>query len=172
MFSDTTTRDVPITAKLLSADTPSERLTASTTENLIAAKGDAAIEEKPNIGYTALAAKVYETFKVSPETTGRSPTVKLPTENKVPAVPLFALSVVRNAPATVVEELTVNTSADDVLITDGSAVVAVPKETAGRVVCEYAIFSAQPECNTIVSSAEYTLLAPGPVTRPINQDAV
>jgi hypothetical protein len=78
---------------------------------------------------------VYVTFNVSPETTERSPgEVKSEAENNVPAVPLFALPLVRNAPPTVEVALIENAAGDAELVaTDGLAVVAVTKVQATRV---------------------------------------
>lgn len=76
---------------------------------------------------------MYTTFRVSPATTARSPgDWKSASENKTPDVPLD--TVHRNAPATVPPELEmVNDEGDAVLlITDGLAVVAVPKVIALR----------------------------------------
>ena len=78
---------------------------------------------------------MYVTFKVSPDTTARSPTVKLPAENKVPEVPFLVLSVVTNAPAIVPEAFMVKTTGDETM-TEGSAVVAVPNAIVGRLACE------------------------------------
>ena len=78
---------------------------------------------------------MYVTFSVSPETTARSPgDWKSDAENKIPVVPLFVLLLIRNAPPTVCVALMVNAAGDaELLMTEGSAVVAVPKVAVGRV---------------------------------------
>lgn len=78
---------------------------------------------------------MYVTFNVSPDTTDLSPgEVKSEAENKVPAVPLFALPLVRKAPPTVEVPLIVNAEGEAVLVaTEGLAVVAVTKVAATRV---------------------------------------
>ena len=75
------------------------------------------------------------TFKVSPDTTERSPgDWKSEAENKIPVVPDLVLLLIKNAPPTVEVALIVNEAGEaELLITDGSAVVAVPKVAAGRV---------------------------------------
>ena len=65
----------------------------------------------------------------SPLTTERSPgDWKSAAENKVPVVPPLVLSEVKNAPPTTVVPLMLNTATEaELLITEGSAVVAAPK---------------------------------------------
>ena len=46
------------------------------------------------------------TFRTSPETTVRLPPVKLPAENKIPAVPVLTVAI--NAPATVFDAVIEN----------------------------------------------------------------
>ena len=71
----------------------------------------------------------------SPDTTARSPgEEKSDAENRIPVVPLLVLLEVKNAPPMVVEALMLKAAGDAVfVITDGSAVVAVPNVQAGRV---------------------------------------
>ena len=78
---------------------------------------------------------MYVTLSVSPDTTDRSPgEVKSEAENKVPAVPLLALPLVRNAPPTVEVALMVKEEGEAVLVaTEGLAVVAVTNVQATRV---------------------------------------
>jgi hypothetical protein len=78
---------------------------------------------------------VYVTFSVSPEVTALSPgEEKSAAENRVPAVPLFALPLVRKAPPTVDVALMENEAGDAELVaTEGFAVVAVANVTATRV---------------------------------------
>jgi len=78
---------------------------------------------------------VYVTVSVSPDTTTRSPgEPKSAAENNVPAVPLLALPLVKNAPPIVVEPLILNTAGEAVLVTtDGFAVVAAAKVATTRV---------------------------------------
>ena len=68
-------------------------------------------------------------------TTDRSPgEVKSEAENNVPAVPLFALPLVRNAPPTVEVALILKAAGDAELVaTEGLAVVAVTNVHATRV---------------------------------------
>ena len=74
-------------------------------------------------------------MSVSPDTTDLSPgEVKSDAENKVPAVPLLALPLVRKAPPTVEVALMENDAGEAELVaTEGLAVVAVAKVTATRV---------------------------------------
>ena len=78
---------------------------------------------------------MYVTLSVSPDTTDLSPGgVKSEAENKVPAVPLLALPLVRNAPPTVEVALMVKEAGEAVLVaTEGLAVVAVTNVQATRV---------------------------------------
>ena len=78
---------------------------------------------------------MYVTLSVSPDTTDRSPgEVKSEAENNVPAVPLLALPLVRNAPPTVEVALMVKEEGEAVLVaTEGLAVVAVTNVQATRV---------------------------------------
>ena len=77
----------------------------------------------------------YDTFKISPDTTERSPGLpKSAAENSVPVVPPLVLLLVKNAPATVVVPLILNDAGEPLFVmTEGSAVVAAPNEQAGRV---------------------------------------
>jgi hypothetical protein len=71
--------------------------------------------------------------------------VKSEAENRVPAVPLLALPLVRNAPPTVEVALMLNDAGEaEFVATDGFAVVAVTKVTATRVALLYPTFSVQP----------------------------
>jgi hypothetical protein len=71
--------------------------------------------------------------------------VKSEAENNVPAVPLLALPLVRNAPPTVEVALMLNDAGEaEFVATDGFAVVAVTKVTATRVALLYPTFSVQP----------------------------
>jgi hypothetical protein len=85
--------------------------------------------------YAASKLNVYVTVTVSPETTLRSPgEANAEAENKTPEVPPLVLSEVKNAPPTVTVALMLNVAGEpEFVITDGSAVVAVPNEQAGRV---------------------------------------
>ena len=65
------------------------------------------------------------TAKESPVVTDLSPPVKSPSANKTPDVPLEAL--VTNAPAIVAEPVMVKDVAPVPTVTDGVAVVGVPK---------------------------------------------
>jgi hypothetical protein len=95
--------------------------------------------------------------------------VKSEAENKVPAVPLFALPLVRKPPPTVEVALIVNAEGEAELVaTEGLAVVAVTKVTATRVALLYPTFSVQPACEDIVSPAAGLLLAAAPYS-PIYQ---
>ena len=78
---------------------------------------------------------MYVTLSVSPDVTDRSPgEVKSEAENKVPAVPLLALPLVKNAPPTVEVALMVKEEGEAVLVaTEGLAVVAVTNVQATRV---------------------------------------
>jgi hypothetical protein len=78
---------------------------------------------------------VYVTLRVSPEATTRSPgDAKSEAENKVPVVPLLVLLLIKNAPPTVAVALMVKAAGEaEFVVTDGSAVVAVPNVQAGRV---------------------------------------
>jgi hypothetical protein len=78
---------------------------------------------------------VYVTFKVSPDTTERSPgDVKSDAEYNVPVVPLLVLLLVRKAPPIVAVALMLNTAGEaEFVATEGFAVVGVAKEHAGRV---------------------------------------
>jgi len=76
---------------------------------------------------------VYTTFRVSPETTTRSPgDWKSEAENKIPEVPEAAVAM--NAPATVPPELEMENEDGEAEMdtTDGSAVLGVPNVMAGR----------------------------------------
>jgi hypothetical protein len=76
---------------------------------------------------------VYVTFKVSPDTTVRSPgDWKSASENKMPEVPLA--TVHKNAPATIPPAPEIENEDGEALleITEGSAEVAVPKVIALR----------------------------------------
>jgi hypothetical protein len=76
---------------------------------------------------------VYVTFNVSPETTVRSPgDWKSDAENNTPDVPVVTEQM--NAPATTPPELEMlnEEGVAELVITDGSAVEAVPKVIAGR----------------------------------------
>ena len=75
------------------------------------------------------------TFNVSPETTERLPgDEKLASENKVPVLPPLVLLLIKNAPAIVEVAFMLNAATDDELvITEGLAVVAVPNEQVTRV---------------------------------------
>jgi hypothetical protein len=71
--------------------------------------------------------------------------VKSEAENRVPAVPLLALPLVRKAPPTVEVALMLNDAGEaEFVATDGFAVVAVTKVTATRVALLYPTFSVQP----------------------------
>ena len=71
------------------------------------------------------------TFNVSPLSTSLSPPVKSPAENKIPEVPLS--TVHRNAPAIVTVAFMTNYAGEaEFEITEGLAVVAVPKTAALR----------------------------------------
>lgn len=72
---------------------------------------------------------------MSPDTTDLSPgEVKSEAENKVPAVPLLALPLVRKAPPTVDVALMENEAGEAELVaTEGLAVVAVTNVHATRV---------------------------------------
>ena len=72
---------------------------------------------------------------MSPLTTLRSPgDWKSAAENKVPVVPLFVLSLIRNAPPTVDVALMLNEAGEALFVTtEGLAVVAVTNVAAGRV---------------------------------------
>jgi hypothetical protein len=78
---------------------------------------------------------VYVTFKVSPDTTERSPgDVKSEAEYKVPVVPLLVLLLIKNAPPTTEVALMLYTAGDAAFVaTEGFAVVGVAKVQAGRV---------------------------------------
>jgi hypothetical protein len=88
--------------------------------------------------YAASRLNVYVTLMESPDTTERSPgEEKSDAENRVPDVPLLVLFEVRNAPPMVVVPLMVNAAGEaEFVITDGSAVVAVPNVHAWRVASE------------------------------------
>ena len=75
------------------------------------------------------------TFKVSPDTTERSPgEVKSDAEYRVPVDPPLVLLLTKNAPPTVAVALMLYTAGDAELVaTDGLAVVGVPNVQAGRV---------------------------------------
>ena len=77
---------------------------------------------------------MYVTFNVSPEATVRSPGAwKSDAENNTPDVP--EVTEQTNAPATTPPELEMlnEVGVAELEITDGSAVVAVPKVITGRV---------------------------------------
>jgi hypothetical protein len=82
--------------------------------------------------YAASRLKVYDTFSVSPLTTLRSPgESKSASENRMPEVPLATVQI--NAPATVAVLVIANDDGEPVLsMTEGAAVVGVPKVTALR----------------------------------------
>ena len=76
---------------------------------------------------------MYTTFKVSPDTTTRSPgDWKSEAENNVPEVPDAAEQI--NAPAIVPPDPEIENAegVEEFEITDGSAVVGVPNVIAGR----------------------------------------
>ena len=72
---------------------------------------------------------------MSPDTTERSPgDWKSEAENSVPVVPPLVLLLVKNAPAIVVVPLMLKVAGEPLFVmTEGSAVEAVPNEQAGRV---------------------------------------
>tara|TARA_R110000782_G_scaffold48670_2_gene106437 strand:+ start:2627 stop:2983 length:357 start_codon:yes stop_codon:yes gene_type:complete len=88
--------------------------------------------------YAASRLNVYVTLIVSPDTTDRSPgEEKSAAENRIPVVPLLVLLDVRNAPPMIVDALILKDAGDAVfVITEGSAVVAVPNVHACRVASE------------------------------------
>ena len=71
--------------------------------------------------------------------------MKSAAENSVPVVPPLVLLDVKNAPPIVVVPLMLNAAGEALLvITDGSAVVAVPNVQVGRVALLYVVFSVHP----------------------------
>ena len=110
------------------------------------------------------------TFRVSPDTTERSPgDWKSAAENKVPELPVAAEH--RNAPPTVWVALMENAAGDALLVTtEGLALVAATNVTAGRLP-EYGFTSVQPAWEASVSVAAGVLEAPAPY-RPIYHELV
>jgi len=100
---------------------------------------DAAIDvpcgggQRPHIYPAKLSA--YVTFRVSPETTERSPGAeKSAAENSVPVVPSFVLLLTRKAPPTVAVASMLNeAAAEEFEATEGLASVAATNRHCGRV---------------------------------------
>lgn len=72
----------------------------------------------------------------------------------MPVEPPFVLLLIRNAPPTVAEALILNCAGEaEFVMTDGSAVEAVPNVAAGRVALLYGVISVQPPWDDAVSVA-------------------
>ena len=107
---------------------------------------------------------------MSPLATERSPgAAKSAAENSVPVVPPLVSLEVRNAPPITAVALMLNDAGEAVLlITEGSAVVAVPNVQVGRVALLYPVSSVQPAWLAIVLPAAGLLDEAAPY-RPIYQ---